>query len=416
MAVSRTQRPGVAVIHIPDSVRAKTSFLVGSHDHVADAPVSVFDKCRMDFVADLSSALLANPTVRALPDVVAFAFWCRRANLAKIAANADTHRIRVGLGLVFHISPSNVPVNFAFSLVFGLLAGNSCVVRLPSRESASASVIVDEVSNLLKDPRHVLLIPFIHLIRFERDDEVSEFWLSTADGRVVWGGDSTVAHMRALKCRPRSREVAFPDRYSLCVIGPKKVLDVSAAALDTLCAQLYNDIYLMDQNACSSPQLLAWVGESSEIGAAKTKLWPVFASYVKSKYDLEPIHVMDKYVDACRNALCNENVIGVERYENSLYRIELDGLGAHQQGQRGYFGTIHEVSLASLNELAPIVNDRYQTLTYFGLEKEEIRNFVVSNQLRGIDRCIPIGRALEMDVIWDGYDVIANLSRIVDIQ
>lgn len=416
MGESRMQRSGVAVIHIPDNIRSKISFLVGASGQVANAPVMVFDQSRLDFLSDLSSALLANSEVRLLPDAVTFAFWCRKANLAKIATSADARRLRVGLGMVFHISPSNVPVNFAFSLVFGLLGGNSCVVRLPSKGSATVSVIVKEIALLLENPRFVSLASYIHLIRFDRDDEVNEFWLSVADGRVVWGGDSTVAHMRALKCKPRSREIAFPDRYSLCVISPKKLFNASDAELNALCVQLYNDIYLMDQNACSSPQLLAWVGESAEIVAAKAKLWPVFLSYVNSKYELQPIHVMNKYVDACRNTVANSNVVSVKMHQNVLYRVELDSLSEGQQYQRGYYGTIHEVALASIHELAPIINDRYQTVTYFGLSKEEMRDFVVVNQLRGIDRFVPIGRALDMDVIWDGYDIIADLSRIVDIQ
>ena len=34
----------------------------------------------------------------------------------------------------------------------------------------------------------------------------------------------------------------------------------------------------------------------------------------------------------------------------------------------------------------------------------------------GIDRLIPIGRALEFSEIWDGYDLIRNLSRIIDLK
>jgi hypothetical protein len=156
------------VIHIPNNIRTKISFLVGSPDQVADAPVVVFDRSRIDFLADLSNALLEKSSIRSLPDVVAFAFWCRRANLAKIVAKLNTDYLRVGLGLVFHISPSNIPVKFAFSLVFGLLSGNSCVVRLPSKMAVSTLFIVEEISQLLRNSQYASLIPFIHLVKFER--------------------------------------------------------------------------------------------------------------------------------------------------------------------------------------------------------------------------------------------------------
>ena len=62
------------------------------------------------------------------------------------------------------------------------------------------------------------------------------------------------------------------------------------------------------------------------------------------------------------------------------------------------------------------MNERYQTLTYFGVDKTQLQDFVVSRRLRGIDRVVPIGRALDMNIVWDGYDVVASLSRVVDIQ
>ena len=36
--------------------------------------------------------------------------------------------------------------------------------------------------------------------------------------------------------------------------------------------------------------------------------------------------------------------------------------------------------------------------------------------LEGIDRIVPVGRAVEMDIWWDGYDIISSLSRRIDIQ
>ena len=65
-------------------------------------------------------------------------------------------------------------------------------------------------------------------------------------------------------------------------------------------------------------------------------------------------------------------------------------------------------------EINNIINNKYQTLTYFGLEKSSLKNFVIDNKLIGIDRIVPIGQALDMCLIWDGFDVIKSLSRIVN--
>ena len=48
--------------------------------------------------------------------------------------------------------------------------------------------------------------------------------------------------------------------------------------------------------------------------------------------------------------------------------------------------------------------------------KKHLYDFVLKNRLRGIDRIVPIGQAHEMDLKWDGYDIIKSLSRIIDIK
>ena len=403
------------MIYIPDNIKEKLTFLTGESDSLVNAPVVVYEKSRINFLSDFSKELLSDQNIRKYPDVATLAFWCRRSNLNKIITNISSKYLRVGLGLVYHNSPSNVPVNFAFSLAFGILSGNASVVRLSSKESESAELIINVLNSLLEVPKYSEIRKTILVIKFERDDEVNNFWMSISDGRVIWGGDETVAKMRAYPCKPRSREIVFPDRFSLCAINAIKIVESNDDDLKKVCAGLFNDVYIMDQHACSSPQLFNWVGNHATIKKAKNRLWPLFSEYINSKHSLEPIQYMDKYVDACRSAINNNNVLSVKRKDNLLFNIELSHFHEQQHNQRGYFGTIHEISIKSLSELSSIIDDRYQTMTYFGFEAEELKNFVISSKLRGIDRIVPIGRSLDMDVIWDGYDIIHHLSRTVDI-
>ena len=79
-------------------------------------------------------------------------------------------------------------------------------------------------------------------------------------------------------------------------------------------------------------------------------------------------------------------------------------------------GFFYEYSAQNLNDIKNLINNRYQTLTYFGINKTELENFVFKNKLNGIDRIVPIGQALDIGLIWDGYDICKILSRIVDIR
>jgi hypothetical protein len=417
MGAYKTPKREVAVILIPAEISAKMQILVGNPKQVSNLPTTVFNSDRIEFIAELSKRLLAYEKSRAFPDIVSYAYWSRKSNLKRLAVNYSTaNQLRVGVGLSFHICPANVPVNFAFSMAFGLLSGNTCVIRLPTKSSPTIEIIVKIIIDLLSESAYSALKDELMLVRFDRNDQLSRFWMSVADGRIVWGGDSTVEYMRAMPSKPRSREVAFPDRYSFSVMNPAEVLALNEKGLQDLCLNIFNDIYLMDQAACSSPQLVVWIGEPDVVAKAKVRLWPAVERLAKLRYSPKPIQIMDKYVQACQLALHNDQVITIEHQNNQLYRVELSDVSSHQDQCRGYFGTVHEVTFSELESLARIINDRYQTVTYFGLDLEKFREFMINNRLRGIDRVVPIGKALDMDINWDGYEIASALSRNIVIN
>ena len=55
------------------------------------------------------------------PDLKALSFWCRSKNILKLKNNFNSEKNRIGLGMIFHVTPANIPTNFAYSLIFGLL-------------------------------------------------------------------------------------------------------------------------------------------------------------------------------------------------------------------------------------------------------------------------------------------------------
>ena len=57
----------------------------------------------------------------------------------------------VGWGTLLHITPSNIPINFAYSFVMGLLSGNSNIVRLPSRLYPQIDLLLKLLTNLFSD-------------------------------------------------------------------------------------------------------------------------------------------------------------------------------------------------------------------------------------------------------------------------
>ena len=58
-------------------------------------------------------------------------------------------------------------------------------------------------------------------------------------------------------------------------------------------------------------------------------------------------------------------------------------------------------------------SDKLQTITYYGVDFEYIKNFIIKNKIKGIDRVVPIGRAFDITPEWDGIDIISTLSRTI---
>ena len=102
---------------------------------------NIFDKNIIDMFRELSKHILTSKECIKFPDLIFFGFWCRKSNLENLKKKYINQNNRLGRGLLFHITPSNVPTNFIYSMVFGLLSGNSNVIRLPSKNYIQIKIL-----------------------------------------------------------------------------------------------------------------------------------------------------------------------------------------------------------------------------------------------------------------------------------
>ena len=108
------------------------------------------DEQVVSFCQTLSVRLLKDKIARSFADIVTFAYFCRKANIHAIRSTLQNIDRRQGWGRLIHIAPSNIPVNFAFSLMMGVLSGNSNYVRLPSKSYAQVDIIVEAIVSVLQ--------------------------------------------------------------------------------------------------------------------------------------------------------------------------------------------------------------------------------------------------------------------------
>ena len=161
-----------------------------------------------------------NPKIREFPDVATFSFFCRRGNILQLKQEyLRPSPTKIGRGIVFHIAPSNVPVNFAFSLVSGLLSGNTNIVRVSSKDFQQVNIISNAIKSLSKESKFSEISKRIVLVRYDRNWDATKEFSRYCDVRVIWGGDETINHIRKMPLKPRSFDITFSDRYSLSVIN-----------------------------------------------------------------------------------------------------------------------------------------------------------------------------------------------------
>lgn len=385
-------------------------YVIGTAD-IVNTPIRVYDDTACTFIAELSAEILKSPLARAYPDLSALAFWGRKANLQKLKETFGDTAGRLGRGLCFHIAPSNIPVNFAFTYLFGLLAGNANIVRLPSKTFPQIDALCALMKKVLsKYPEIEKRTAFV---RYPRSDEITAEFCKHADARMIWGGDKTIASVKACPASPRCVDIAFADRYSLAMIDGEAVLNADDAQMKRLAENFYNDTWLMDQNACSSPQIILWQNDSDE---AREKFWNAALAVAKTKYALQDAVAVDKYTLFCTEAITNDNAQNFAHSGNLLYREEVEALTPDIINHRGKGGYFFEHALADLSELCAVITEKFQTITYFGIDAVKLREELIAANVRGIDRIVPVGKAMDIDVIWDGHDLVRELSRIVNAK
>lgn len=375
-------------------------------------PRPLFDRAACRLLESLGAALRLDDRARRFPDLQTFAFWCRPANINRLKATYEGTGLRLGRGLIFHIAPANVPVNAAYTFAFGLLAGNANIVRLPSRASGQIEVFCTVLGRLLDDPEHAPLKRSTAFIRYPHDIALTESLSARCHGRMIWGGDETIRTLRQIPLPPRAVELTFADRYSFCVLQSDAVLAASDLEMKRLVELFYNDTYAMDQNACSSPHLVLWHGRDAQ--RAKDRFWTGLAARVAARYELAASHAVEKYTRLLDAALGGAPH-SLRRHENHLYVLGVDDIDQASSRLRGRFGLFYEKDITSLDVIFGIATASCQTLTYYGLGRQTFCDLMLRHAPIGIDRIVPVGRALDIDVIWDGCDIIRSLSRLVDV-
>jgi hypothetical protein len=369
---------------------------------------------RVDLVAGVAEALLGSRQSAASGPAAHFAFWTRRAALAKLAANfaarVPQHTLARPRGLVFHLPPQNVETVFLYSWALAYLAGNANIVRLPQEISARMRAIVDLFLDRLAAQGDTSQL-FLH---YPSQGDLGAKISARSDARVVWGGDAKVALFAPLPLRNGGKSIWFGDRFSFSTVNGAALDKLDEAALRGLAKKLHNDVFVFDQMACSSPHALYVVGEAAAHGQAVRRLLDASAAEWTMDDPAGRVgHAIGKMTAAFYAA-------GTGRASSVSWRntnlTSFVASAPERQDIRVGGGFLSVVFIRSLDEVPGFIRESDQTITYFGWERGEIEAVAASRTGPGVSRWAPIGTALDFDFIWDGYDIPFELTRLIRVS
>jgi len=374
-------------------------------------PFSPFTGEIIDFVASFSDCLRNDLESKKYPDVLALAFWCRKAALRQMKDTCRDAENRLGRGMVFHIAPSSIPLHFAYSLIAGLLAGNANVVKISSREYPQAKLVINHLIELLRHDfhylkRYIVICSYDYILYPEANDFLS----LQADARLIWGGDKTIAAIEKFPLKPGSVSFSFASRFSICIIETGSYLREKNK--EKIAGRFFTDAYTFDQKACSSPYVVIWLGEA-EAEKAQTLFWGELQKIVKQKYEITTAKVLKKF-DSQLSLAATIPSERVSTYDNTIFRIRLHELANGLPEYNCGHGFFLEYTCNNLNKTLTLFNNKkLQTVSYFGIEKESLMQFITGNRVTGVSRLVPIGCCLDFSLVWDGTDLIGFLSKII---
>ena len=385
-------------------------FLVGDYnilENMQKTPaLPMFSEPAVDFLATLSREILKDKRSRSNIDVMSYAYWIRKASIESTKEKHLDRKNRIGRGVALHVAPSNVPVNFAVSMTSSLLAGNATIIRVSNKRFEQVDIICQAMNRILNS-EHKNIRNHLCLLRYEHSEQITQELSNICDVRVIWGGNNTINTIRKASLPPRAIEMAFADRHSLAIINSNVYLKENS---DDVAKDFYTDTYYTDQNACSSPRLVVWVGDKVE--EARSLFWEKLHILVNSDYEMRSIQAVDKFTSLSMLGMGHNGVKLVSK-DNMVMRVEVESLYPELMEYKNGGGYFFEYKAKSLDEVVPILTKQCQTISVLGIEKQEILDLVYKHGVRGVDRVVDLGQTMGLEFIWDGFKMIETMSRFI---
>ena len=372
-------------------------------------PITVFDDIIVDFLSELGRNIVKDREINRIPAAAALAHWLRKINIKKIQEENDHifkfKNVSINpLGIVFHICPSNVDTMFIYSLAISLLAGNKNILRVSKKmDSPLMNRLFSIFNELLKQSKYFSLENYITVVQYGYEEEINSYFSLQADARVIWGGDKTIITLKNVPSKPRVKDFYFSDRVSFAIFNLNDYFKNDLTERNYIVKKFYNDTYTFDQKGCSSPQRIFFFGNENQI----EQFYDEFSSYASNQYESDITSIASLKLNNQVQDSLDFQITSIYNKNNYLTFIESDHFNIETCGA-GYF---YFKKISDITEVVNFIDKKVQTITYYGLAKDQLYQLQHKTYGKGIDRIVEIGNALDFSYIWDGYNLFSDLVQ-----
>jgi hypothetical protein len=378
---------------------------------------------------DFSARLLRDPRTKPLEGIMFLAAWLRQANLQKLLqlntndrsgcldgfVPGDNYLLAAKpQGLAAMWTAGNVATLPMFSLVPGLLAKNVCLLKLATADPGGMDRLLAVLAQSgTEGLRGEDLLRAVAVVWFDyRQQPLNEEMSLAADARVVWGGREAVRAITALPRREHCVDVIFGPKYSIGLIGRKR-LETGGTALDEAVAGFVRDIAVFDQRACSAPQTifiernprvsLADVGRMFAARLDKLPPKPGLDAYtttriaaVRAAWAMDPARDVLASAGGANWTVCMDREVSLKEAVQSR--------------------TVFLTEVESWRDVLPLVSAKVQTVGIAFADRDDALAFAEAATSAGVARCVRAGLMNNYESPWDGKLLLNQLLRWVIVK
>jgi len=383
-------------------IKAKNSEAIDAIETTAKDKLLPWHDSLVNNVALFSQYLLKHPQSKQQAELVALAYWCRKANLAKIkqeyklleSSSSNTNK-RQSVARVFHIAPSNVDTVFFYSLLLSALSGNENIVRISGRSGELCYLLIDLFKQFLNENKALTLKGLVNIVEYNAINTAATTAFSQwATLRVIWGGDEAIEAILAIA--PHDNQLCFPDRYSIAVCHLTEEDDIQ-----TVVKKFIADFSPFNQQACSSPKALFWLNTCREIQSEFFKI--LNQELTKIELDSNCSNRVERQINFQQLLLINDNKIIFQQSNDYLMLVEFESLCVEHLIRHQGNSLLLQKNIVCLTSLP--ISKKLQSITYWGLNENEQQQIKHTSK-----QVVPFGLALAFNHHWDGKALLEEFT------